>query len=94
MAIKDAEYKQQLTEFFQHLNTLGRMYDHYVLNYPKELHINPDIIAHMSRIEGFYQRPELGTEVSAHSPIFRYFKLDFGIVLIVEDWEEKFLHFE
>lgn len=94
MAIKDVEAKIQLGEFFQHLNTLGHMFTHYTSEAPKSLFINPDIVGHMSRIEGFYQRPELGTEVSAHAPIIRYFKLEFGVVLIVEDWEEKFLHFE
>lgn len=94
MAIKDIEAKQQLTDFFAHLNELGKWYIHYTSEVPKYLAMNPDIMAQMAKVEGFYQRPELAGIVSAHSPIIRYFKLDFGVVMITDDWAEKFLHFE
>ena len=94
MVDKTAEAKQQLDDFFAHLNQLGKWYVHYTSETPRELYINPQIVAQMASVEGFYQRPELEGKVPAHAPVVRYFKLDFGIVMLVDDWEEKFLHFE
>ncbi len=94
MVDKSAEAKQTLDDFFKHLNQLGKWYIHYVGEAPTQLFISPEIIAQMAKVEGFYQRPELEGKVPAHAPVVRYFKLDFGVVMLVDDWEEKFLHFE
>lgn len=94
MVDKSTEAKRQLDDFFKHLNQLGKWYIHYVGEPPKQLFISPEIIAQMAKVEGFYQRPELEGKVPAYAPVVRYFKLDFGVIMLVDDWEEKFLHFE
>lgn len=94
MVDKSQEAKLNLDEFFAHINELGKWFTHYTSEEPKRLFINPEIIAKMSRVEGFYQRKELMGIVPAHAPIVRYFRLDCGVVTIVDDWEEKFLHYE
>lgn len=95
MADKSIEAKKTLDDFFAHLNELGGWYEHYTKELPKELHVNPDIIRQMAAVEGFFQREEVKhAMVTAHAPIVRYFKLGFGVVMIIDDWEEKFLHFE
>lgn len=94
MVDKSVEAKQTLDKFFRHLNELGKWYTHYTSEVPKNLIINPDIVAAMSKVEGFYQRSELQASVTAFSPVVRYFKLDFGVVMLIDDWDEKFLHFE
>jgi hypothetical protein len=91
---KSIEAKRTLDEFFAHLNELGHWYTHYTSEVPALLAINPDIVRQMAQVEGFYQRDELQGFVTAHAPVVRYFKLKFGVVRLVDDWEEKFLHFE
>jgi hypothetical protein len=91
---KSAEAKKTLDDFFAHLNELGKWYIHYTSEVPKKIFVNPEIIARMARVEGFYQRPELQGMVTASAPVIRWLKMDFGMVLIVDDWEEKFLHYE
>lgn len=91
---KSAEAKQILDKFFSHLNELGKWYIHYTSEVPTRLIINPEIVAQMAKVEGFYQRPELQGKVTAYAPVVRYFVLDFGVVMLVDDYEEKFLHFE
>lgn len=93
-AEKSTEAKAQLDSFFLELNELGKWYTHFVGTPPTLLVINPDIVAALSRIEGFYQREELQAMVTAHAPVVRHFKLDGGIVRLVDDYEEKFLHFD
>jgi hypothetical protein len=83
-----------LDMFFTQLKALSEAYVMWTSEAPKTLVINPDIVMQLSKVAGFYQRPELTAQVTAHSPIVRHFKLDFGVVLIREDWEEKFYHFE
>lgn len=95
MVDKSIEAKKTLDDFFAHLNELGIWYEHYTSEVPKFLAINPDIVKQMAKVEGFYQREELsGGQVTAYAPVVRYFKLKFGIVRLVDDWGEKFLHFE
>lgn len=95
MADKSAEAKKTLDEFFAHLNELGEWYKYYTDEVPKTLCINPDIVKQMAVVEGFYQREEVSSgQVTAYAPIVRYFKLKFGVILLVDDWEEKFLHYE
>lgn len=94
MVDKSAEAKKTLDDFFGHLNELRKWYQHYTSEVPSKLCINPDIVAQMAKVEGFYQREELGGIVSAYAPVVRYFKLQDCVVMIVDDWEEKFLHFE
>jgi hypothetical protein len=94
MADKSIEAKRELDDFFASLNELGKWYIRYTSEAPKTLAINPDIVKKMAQVEGFYQREELQGLVPAHAPVVRYFKLDFGMVMLVDDWEEKFLHFE
>lgn len=94
MVDKSIEAKKTLDDFFAHLNELGKWYTHYTSEVPTMLNVNPDIIRQMAMVEGFYQREELQGLVPAHAPVVRYFKLKFGVVMIVDDWQEKFLHFE
>lgn len=94
MAEKSPEAKKTLDDFFTHLGELGKWYIHYTSEVPTKMFVNPEIIAKMAKVEGFYQRPELQGIVTAYAPVVRYFKLDFGVVMLVDDWEEKFLHFE
>jgi len=95
VADKTQEAKETLDLFFAHLNELGLWYKHYTDEVPTELHINPDIVRQMASVEGFYQREEVkNAMVTTHAPIVRYFKLKFGVILLVDDWQEKFLHFE
>jgi hypothetical protein len=83
-----------LEEFFRHLKVHAEVYLLWTSEVPKTLVINPEILAQLSKIEGFYQREELSAQVTTHSPIVRHFKIPFGVVLIREDWEEKLYHFE
>lgn len=83
-----------LDTFFTNLVALADMYLQWTNERPKLLVINPDIIASLSREEGFYQRPELQAQIDKHSPIVRLLKFEFGTVEIYEDWTEAFLHFE
>jgi hypothetical protein len=83
-----------LDAFFEQLCEIGKWHTFWTSEAPKELIINPDIIQKLSRLDGFYQRQELRAEVTASAPVVRYFNLDFGIVTIIDDWDEKYLHFE
>lgn len=91
---KELTPREELEEFFFHLNTMGLIYKKYTSEVPTKIFVNPEVIAKMSKVDGFYQREELKGIVPAHTPIVRYFKLAFGVVMLVDDWEEKFLHFE
>ena len=86
--------KQRLDDFFNRLIEHLQWYQEMTSEVPKHLVVNPDIIGDLSRIEGFYQREELGGIVTVYSPLVRYFKLRDCVVMIVEDVDEKFLHFE
>lgn len=87
--------KDQLTTFFEHITMLGDDFAHWTGETPQTLVINPDIIAKLSRVEGFYQREEVkNAEVTAAAPIVRRLNLPFGVVMLYEDWEEKYLHYE
>lgn len=86
--------KEQLDQFFNRLDNLGKWYCESTSEVPKNLFVNPAIIGKLARLDGFYQRPELAGIVPAHAPLVRYFKLSFGVVLLVDDYEEKFLHFD
>lgn len=87
--------KESLSIFFEHITQLGDDFSHWTGEVPKMLVINPDIIAKLARVEGFYQREEVkNAEVTAASPIVRRLNLPFGIVTLYEDWEEKYLHYE
>ena len=84
----------ELDDFFRRLTELGEWYTEQTGVVPNELAVNPDIIGKLSKIEGFYQRPELRGMVTAHAPVVRYMTLDFGVVMLVDDWSEDFLRFE
>lgn len=83
-----------IESFFLHVKELAHWFKYWTEEYPKEIVINPDIIGKLSRVDGFYEREEVKTQVDQHTRMIRRFSLDFGTVLIIEDWEEKFLHFE
>lgn len=93
MGYRDKKDKEKLERFFDVVEHIAQEYLEFTSEAPKYLYINPDLIAYMSRIEGFYQRPELGSEVTSYAPIVRYFRLKTGVVTIIEDFDEKFLHF-
>jgi hypothetical protein len=85
---------QRLAEFFDALRALETYYSDWAGMYPKKLVINPSILKKLASAEGFYQRPELNSEVTVCSPVVRRFKLQNVTVLIKEDYDEPFLHFE
>jgi hypothetical protein len=86
--------QDQMARFFERLVNFADEFHEWTSEAPKLLVINPDIVGKLSRIEGFYQRPELEALVPEHAPVVRHFRLPFGVVEIYEDFEEKFLHFE
>lgn len=86
--------QEQLDKFFGRLDEFGRYQQEMIGAYPKRLHINPEILRKLSKTEGFFQREELRTEVTTHSPIISRMKFPWGVVTIREDYEEPFLHFE
>jgi hypothetical protein len=83
-----------LDKFFSQLNTHEQAYVEWTSEVPKRLYVNPETLGKLAAMDGFYQRPELASMVPAHSPLVRNLKLQFGVVTIIEDWEEKFYHFE
>jgi hypothetical protein len=85
---------ETLNKFFVPMLAHANAYHAWTNELPKTIVINPDILVALAKTEGFYQRPELAAMVSAHSPIVRYFKLPMCVVMIREDWDEKFYHFE
>lgn len=85
---------KEMDEFFTDLKKLEEQYIRWTGELPKRLVISPAIIRSLSRVEGFYHRPELQSEVTAYAPIVRYFKLKQCVVTLAEDYEEKFIHFE
>lgn len=88
------EHTTVLQKFFNDLAKLAVDYIYWVGEPPKLLCINPEILARLSREPGFFQRPELQTEVTTHAPVVSRMQFDFGTVQIYERWEEKYLHFE
>lgn len=86
--------KDLLDKFFDQLREHEDHYIYWTDEVPKKIVVNPAIIQRLSRITGFYQRPELQGQVTTHAPVIRYIKLVHTVVTIVEDYDEKFLHFE
>lgn len=83
-----------LDAFFNQLRELVTHYIHWTEEVPKKLVINPEIVGRLARVTGFYQRPELRSEVTTYAPIVRYFKIGETVLTLQEDYEEKFLHLE
>lgn len=86
--------KQDLDRFFYHLYTFGFYQFVMTGEYPKRLHINPVVLRDLSNVPGFFQREELRTEVTTHSPVISRIRLPWGVVTIREDYEEPFMHLE
>lgn len=87
--------KDTLDRFFDQLKETEAHFMEWTGGRPLTLTIDPDIIRRLSRIEGFYQRPEVSeAQVTKHAPVIRYLKLNLGVVTIDEDYEEVFYHFE
>lgn len=84
----------QLDFFFHEMENHNLSYYHWTGQTPKTLVVNPEIIGHLSRIEGFYQREELRALVPAYAPVVRNIRLSHGVVFIQEDIDEPFYHFE
>lgn len=80
--------------FFSQLNTLECSFMFWTGSKPKKLFINPKIIGALVKIPGFYQRPELQSEVTVYSPVVRHFKLGSCVVEIKDDYYEAFMHLE
>jgi hypothetical protein len=85
---------EDMDAFFKQIAELETHYTYWTNEVPKRLVINPDIIGKLARIPGFYQRPELQSEVTLHAPVVRYLKLANTVVTLQEDYDEKYLHFE
>lgn len=91
--------QELLDRFFTDLNQLMEDYMFWTEEKPKMLAINPGIVSKLSRLRGFYERPELRALVPAHAPVVRYFRLitsegEEVVVTLYDDWQEKYLHFE
>ena len=84
----------QLEDFFGKLSDLGGWQFKMTGQHPKYLYINPLILQKLSKMDGFFHRQELSTQVTVHSPVISRMKFSFGVVEIIEDYEEPFLHFE
>lgn len=86
---------EKLSVFFDHMKSHAAHFYDYTGDNPKLLVINPEVIAKLSRLDGFYHRPEVkNAEITAHAPVVRRFNLTFGTVELYEDYEEKLYHFE
>lgn len=86
--------KEDLSTFFSFLLETEKVFSRLVGFYPTKLVVNPEILRVLSKIDGFYQRPEINAEVLMYAPVLRYIKLRYSIVTIQEDYEETFMHFE
>jgi uncharacterized protein YihD (DUF1040 family) len=86
--------KQDMEDFFTHLVDLEAHFTYWTGNKPKKLVISSEILRKLSKVTGFYQRPELRSEVTAYSPVVRYFTLKNCVVTLQEDYEEPFMHLE
>lgn len=86
----------ELDTFFDHLRDHYSVFIRYAEEPPKYLIVNPLVLRQLSKMEGFFQRRELGTEVTPTAPVVRYLKLfDRSDTLqIIEDPNEPFLHLE
>lgn len=85
------EEAPELAAFFNALNDLCTWYYEYLGKAPTILRIHPTILQRLSSLAGFYARPEIGSEVTAHAPIVRTLNLAIGTVTIQEDWALAFL---
>lgn len=87
--------EQSLDEFFSRLKAFYGWYKEMTGERPKLLVISPQLLQRLAKLEGFFQRPELGTEVTPYSPVVRRFKLTSDTVVeLYEDPNEPFLHYE
>lgn len=87
--------KWLLDRFFSRLRDFYEWYRESIGRDPKWLIMSPVTLQKLSRMEGFFQRPELGTEVTLYAPVVRRLKVTPEVVVeIVEDPIEPFLHFE
>lgn len=88
--------REILDEFFAYLRETVDMYEQWVNRQPAKLFINPEIMRKLSKLEGFYQRPEVrSAEVTAHAPMVRRFRVNEHTVLtIYEAASESFLRIE
>lgn len=86
--------QEDMQDFFSLLKVLESHFTRWSGQKPKILVISPEMLRKLSKVIGFYQRPELRSEVTAYSPIVRYFKLETTVVTIQEDYEEILFHFE
>lgn len=83
-----------MDDFFKLLKASEINFEWWTGVLPKKLVIGSEIIRKLSKVTGFYQRPELKAEVTSYSPIVRFFKLTHTVVTIQEDYDELFFHFE
>jgi len=83
-----------MDDFFNLLKTSEVNFMYWTSVVPKRLIISPEILRKLSKVTGFYERPELRAEVTSYSPIVRYFRLTHVVVTIQEDFDELFFHFE
>jgi hypothetical protein len=98
---KDCEYcatkeckTPLLDRFFSELNSISASYQHWSGQVPKNLIISPVILQKLSKETGFFQRPELRSEVTAYAPVISRMILHCGVVQLIEDFDENYLHFE
>lgn len=84
-----------LDDFFTKLKQFYEWHYQLTGSRPRYLVINPLVLQVIAKHQGFYERPELGTEVTAYSPVVRFFRFSRDqLVEIRESPSEIFLHFE
>lgn len=88
--------QQILDEFFGYLQKTVEMYERWIRETPSRIFINSAVMQQLSKLEGFYQRPEVrSTEVTAFAPMVRRFKVNDRVVLTIFDRpDEPFLRVE
>ena len=85
---------KDMDDFFALLKAAEITFEWWTGIIPKRLILSSTILRQLSKVPGFYQRPELKAEVTAYAPIVRHFKLEHTVVIIQEDYDELFFHFE
>ena len=97
---EDGEHSAQeadaifLDRFFDFLVEAGNYQFELSDHFPTEIHINPALLQRLSTKIGFFQRPEMGTEVTVYSPVVSRMKFSWGVVKIIEDYDLDFLYFQ
>lgn len=92
----DKQHDQQLLdEFFGYIRETITQYAKWTNEQPTKIFINTNIMRKLSETQGFYQRPEVrSTEVTAHAPVVRRFRIGDVVLTLYDRFDEPFLRIE